>query len=309
MTSWTSPGLAGLPKRSSSSSADDLLGIAAPLAPVLSLGRSGARVGLAVGAAIALFTHGTASARAMSSLIEMQRGSQEIRALAKDWMDQVYEIDQPDKPKEQPPPPPPPPPEPEAVKEKEIVKEKDVQKKDDDPYEDEKPKQAPAAAPSVLVAKDDDAPRDDTSGGFANGKDDGANSGFVAADGKGKKPVNDPRASTKGVEKGGGNGAGAPAAAGPDKSSPPSLVGGTGWSCPFPAEAEEEGIDSAAVTLFVTVRPDGTAASVSVTADPGNGFGRVAKQCALTRKYKAGTDREGNASTATLGPIVVRFSR
>jgi len=301
MTGWVEPGLTrALADRRNV----DALGIAAPLASVLTLGRSPARVGLAIGALIALLGHGTASARALTSLVEMQRSARDMRYVARDWMDQVYEFeDRAQRPKEQPAPPPPPPPPPKEIEKEKIY----VKEKVEDPYEADRPQQKPAEAPNVLTRKDDpDAPRDQTSDGFVNGPGEGTH-GFVSAKGEGKKPVDDPRANDKGKKD--GNGGGGPPAVAQDKSSVPQLLGGSGWSCPFPAEADDEGIDSAVVTLYVTVRPDGTAASVTVSSDPGNGFGRSAKQCALTRKYKAGTDKDGTAVSATLGPINVRFNR
>lgn len=107
-----------------------------------------------------------------------------------------------------------------------------------------------------------------------------------------------------------GTGTGAPpvAVAKPDQSRPASVVG-TAWNCPFPAEADADGVDSATATIVVTVGEDGSPRSVSVVSDPGSGFGRAARQCALSRRYVAGLDRDGNATTATTPPIRVRFTR
>ncbi|NUP11001.1 MAG: hypothetical protein HOW73_33560 [Polyangiaceae bacterium] len=94
-----------------------------------------------------------------------------------------------------------------------------------------------------------------------------------------------------------------------DLSRPAELVGSKSWNCPFPPEADAEGKDSAVVQLVVTVSPDGSPENVKVMADPGSGFGRSARSCALGRRYKAGLDREGKASRKTTAPITVRFSR
>lgn len=113
-----------------------------------------------------------------------------------------------------------------------------------------------------------------------------------------------------GAASGTGTGTAEPVAVAPkvDLSKPASVVG-TAWNCPFPAEADAEGIDNATATIVVTVGNDGSPRSVSVVSDPGTGFGRAARQCALGRRYTAGLDRDGNATTATTPPIRVRFSR
>jgi protein TonB len=94
-----------------------------------------------------------------------------------------------------------------------------------------------------------------------------------------------------------------------DKSAPPTLVGSKSWNCPFPPEADAAGKDSAVVQLVVTVGASGSPEGAQVLADPGTGFGRAAKTCALGRKYKAGLDRDGNPTRAKTPPITVRFSR
>ena len=59
----------------------------------------------------------------------------------------------------------------------------------------------------------------------------------------------------------------------------------------------------------MTVGPDGQPKKVSVLNDPGFGFGRVARQCAMRKSYNAGLDRAGNAITTTTPPFTVRFVR
>jgi hypothetical protein len=48
---------------------------------------------------------------------------------------------------------------------------------------------------------------------------------------------------------------------------------------------------------------------VSVLKDPGFGFGRVARQCAMRKTYTAGLDRSGKPVTTSTPPITVRFVR
>jgi periplasmic protein TonB len=95
-----------------------------------------------------------------------------------------------------------------------------------------------------------------------------------------------------------------------DRSKPPGLSGGTNWgTCPFPAEADAEQIDQAKVTIVVTVRPDGSPLAVKVLSDPGHGFGRNARMCALGKRWTAGLDRNGQPTTGTTPPITVKFNR
>src|SRR5262245_19123782 len=56
--------------------------------------------------------------------------------------------------------------------------------------------------------------------------------------------------------------------------------------CPFPPEADVKGIDSADVTIRVYVGADGSAKSVEILEDPGNGFGRAATQCAMLWHFR-----------------------
>jgi protein TonB len=48
---------------------------------------------------------------------------------------------------------------------------------------------------------------------------------------------------------------------------------------------------------------------VKVVSDPGHGFGRAARMCALGRRYTPGNDRAGQPITGTTPPIKVRFTR
>src|SRR5262249_24870188 len=48
------------------------------------------------------------------------------------------------------------------------------------------------------------------------------------------------------------------------------------WNCPWPAEAESQGIDEQVAVVRVTVRPNGSAETVRVVSDPGSGFGCAA---------------------------------
>ncbi|HEY8943069.1 MAG TPA: energy transducer TonB, partial [Polyangiaceae bacterium] len=79
--------------------------------------------------------------------------------------------------------------------------------------------------------------------------------------------------------------------------------------CGFPAEADIEGINYAVVTLAVTVGSDGRAKSVTVVKDPGYGFGKLARTCAVRKPYITALDPYGKPLTRTTPPFNVRFER
>lgn len=276
------------------------------LGPVLDLGRDTVRVGIVLGALLALIPHTYASVRSQVALFDMLHWVQESRRPIHDYFWTFYDIDIPKsvtQPKEEPPPPPPP----------ELPAAQPPPKMNEDPYKEAPPPQAPAPAKAddIYNAKDDAQEPLAFPSMVDNDGARGAGYGVQSNEGKGDKPVTDKNARPGGVENGTGTAAAPapPAAATPDKSRPPTLVGSTSWNCPFPAEADAEGRDSAVATIIVKVRPDGSPESVSVVADPGSGFGRAARSCALTRRYQPGVDRDGNPTTASTPPIRVRFSR
>lgn len=98
-------------------------------------------------------------------------------------------------------------------------------------------------------------------------------------------------------------------ASGPPPSPKASLMGSSAWTCAFPPEADAAKVDSAVVTLIVVVSAAGAPLKVAVIQDPGNGFGRAARDCALARTYKAAVDDQGKPIAASTPPIKVRFSR
>jgi protein TonB len=48
---------------------------------------------------------------------------------------------------------------------------------------------------------------------------------------------------------------------------------------------------------------------VKVVSDPGFGFGRAARVCALSRRYTPALDRTGSPTVSATPPIKVRFTR
>ena len=260
---------------------------------------------LAAFAAVALALHVAFLASAIVSglLREMRLAVVDNRARVHDFFWRVYDVEVPkDKPKVEdraPEPEPVPEPAPKPAPKAEAPKE-------DDPYKN-LPPPTPAQAAKVLVQKEDpDEPKDLTGNTVVTG-DGSATYGQQSAAGTGDKPTMAQNASLQGKPGGKGTGNG-PAAPDVDRSRPIGLIGGATWNCPFPPEADAEQIDQAVVTVQVTVRPDGTALSATVTANPGHGFGRAARTCALARRYTAALDRVGNAVLSST-PVNVRFSR
>ena len=95
---------------------------------------------------------------------------------------------------------------------------------------------------------------------------------------------------------------------GGSQGSAPRLAGGTVWDCPFPEEADEGAIDRAVVGLRVEVENDGRVLSAQVTKDPGHGFGREARRCALAKRWVPGRTSTGLAQRSTAN-VNVRFER
>jgi protein TonB len=81
------------------------------------------------------------------------------------------------------------------------------------------------------------------------------------------------------------------------------------WSCPWPAEADAEQVDQQTVVIRVVVRADGRAERVEVVTDPGLGFGRAARACALGTRFQPARDSAGESIAAASPPIRVHFFR
>jgi protein TonB len=82
------------------------------------------------------------------------------------------------------------------------------------------------------------------------------------------------------------------------------------WSCPWPAEADARQVDQETVVIRVAVRADGRVDHVDVLQDPGFGFGRAARDCALaSRSFAPALDAQGAPVAAQSPPIRVHFFR
>lgn len=202
---------------------------------------------------------------------------------------------------ETPPPPPEPPPEPEAPAPESpppVAEAKPVKAR---PAAAPKAAPPPAAAQSakVVAAEADAVDFGDT---IVMGNAASYAGGVSANAGTAKQAVHDKNAQAGGVVGGTGKDLDA------DASRPPALASGLHWDCPFPVEADDAGIDSAVVGLRVEVAADGKVREARATTDPGHGFGREARRCALSKRWAPGLDRAGRPTTA-VALVNVRFER
>lgn len=163
----------------------------------------------------------------------------------------------------------------------------------------EEPTPAAAVAGQVLAAADEALDFGDT---FVAGTGDSYAGGVTERVGTSTRAVRDVNARAGGV---------APAvSAAParDLSRAPRLAGGMEWDCPFPPEADDASVDHAVVTLRVDVSATGQVRAVQATADPGYGFAREARRCAMSKRWSVGLDRDGHSVDA-IALVNVRFDR
>ena len=280
-----------------------------PFEAVLALGDRAARVGLGIGLAIGILSHGAVGGRVLASPTAMRHWAEAAREQLHAYLWGSYDIEvvKPEAPKP-------------VEKPKEPDKEPDepapvVKIAHAAPIADQAPPPPPAQAGRVLTAPSDpNEPVDLTAEGFAQGNATNYTGGSTAPNGTGTVAVYNPHVSALGRPGGTGTGSAAPPPPqkpeGPDLSKPPGVASGASWSsCEFPSEADVDQVDYAVVTIVVTVRPDGTPQAVRVQSEPGHGFGRAARNCALSKRYTPGTDHDGNPTTGTTPPIRVTFTR
>jgi protein TonB len=173
------------------------------------------------------------------------------------------------------------------------------------PHEAPPPPAAPAQASKVLTQEPDpNEPVDLTGNTIVTGNAEAYAGGTTASNGTNTHAVRG-LSSPEGAATAAGAAPAKPS--GPDRSRSAS-VGGTEWNCPFPPEADAAQIDEAYVTLQVDVRADGSPDAVRVLSDPGNGFGREARRCAMSKHFAPAQDHDGNAIAGSVKPKV-HFSR
>ena len=271
-----------------------------PLERVLGLDqRRGHRWGLLLGFLTALAAHGTAGTPVLRSfpyLTELTRG---VRQFMADRLRSQVDIDV-DKP---PPPPPPPPPD-----EKEPEPPPPAAHAPPPPPHEAAAKPPAAEAGKVLTAEPNpDEPVDLTGDGFVTGNGDRFAGGVTATRGTAKTAVRSLEASPTGV--GTAPHAAPPPAPSVNLSRPPGLPGGSWGDCPFPPEADAEGINNVRVKISVTVKADGHVRSVTVLADPGYGFAGAARQCTMRKVFTPALNATGEPVEQTMPPFTVHFER
>ena len=275
-----------------------------PLGRVFDMESTSGGRGLLIGLAAALLIHIAGAAEAARVGNGVGGWARDTRTSIHAVLSRLYDIEMVNAP-----PPPPPEPEPEA-KEPEPVKPAAPAPKAAPAPRDNQPPPAPAQAGKIITQEPDpEAPVDLTGEGFVTGTAETYAGGVSANTGTSKTAVRNLGAAVGGTPGGTGAGHGTGNGTGSDLSRPASLAGSSNWSCPFPPEADAEQIDFQRVQIAVTVRADGTAQDVKVIGDPGHGFGRAARQCALRQRYNPPLDRQGNPVTGTMPPIFVRFNR
>jgi protein TonB len=176
------------------------------------------------------------------------------------------------------------------------------------PREAPPPPPAPAQAAKVLTQEPDPNDPVDMTNTIVQGNADSFAGGLTASNGTNTNAVRALPAPS-GVPGGTGTVAAPPAPPpGPDRSRKLVLGAGAEWNCPFPPEADTAQVDDAYVTLQVDVGADGKPTAARVTVDPGNGFAREARRCAMNKRYQPALDHDGSPLAAQ-GAIRVHFSR
>jgi periplasmic protein TonB len=184
--------------------------------------------------------------------------------------------------------PPEPQPEPEPIKARQVRAPTPMAAPAPEPPVAPEPEAAPAAAAAeaaqALTQTESaaSAPTDT----LATGQGDAYAGGTTAQGGSSQHAVQAQNARAFGVEGGTGNAA-------PDRSRSAQLALGLKWDCPTPDEALEDGVEHATVGLLVEVDIDGSVLGVEVKSDPGYGFGREARNCALRKRWVSALDRAG----------------
>lgn len=272
-----------------------------PMAGVLSMGP---RMPVALTVVLALLLHAGVAGAAGAAVVfaEIFTWNKALQETVFFKLAQTYEVEV-EKEKE---PEPPPPEEPKAETPPEEAP-KPVAK--EIPQDTPPPPPAAAAAAKVLATEPDPNEPVDMRDTMVQGTAETYAGGSTASTGTSKTAVTSAAAAATGVVGGTGT-APAPVVPKVDRSRKAGLLGSVDWSdCPFPAEADAEQIDSAYVTLQVKVFPDGRPEAVTITQDPGHGFGREARKCAMGKKFQGALDLDGNPIGATTNAFRIHFTR
>jgi periplasmic protein TonB len=267
------------------------------LEPVLALEQRSLGRRLSIAVALALVLHSAGAFGAAATL-----GVGKFAALAVEHLRAQLaerEVDLLQDPTPPPPPEPepePPPPEPEAPPPMAAP----------EPPPANEPPPATAEAANVLTAEPDpNEPLDLTDQGIIVGTGDSYAGGQTSSSGKSKVAVHNPQAAATGVV--GGKGTAVAQVVPAISQAREARTLNKDWDCGFPPEADMDQVSRGRVQIAVTVGADGRAKSVTVLTDPGHGFGRRARQCAMTMPYAPALDVTGRPITKTTPPFWVTF--
>jgi protein TonB len=274
------------------------------MSAVLGLGRNAKRA-IVLGLVAALLVHGTAAARAAVIPLELMKWTQRIGRAVHERVVETYEIDV----VKPPPEPPPTPPEPPKDEPKEAPLPAPSSAKMAPP-DAPPPAAAAARAGAVLTQQPDPNEPVDLTNSFVTGDSDAYAGGVTQATGTSAAAVYARRVGPGNgtAQSSIGKGAG-PTSAVADRSRAASLAGSKDWKCDFPPEADIDQIDQAFVVVQVATRTDGSPDHVSVLSDPGHGFGRAARICAMKEHYDPALDHDGHAIAGSTKSIRIRFER
>jgi outer membrane biosynthesis protein TonB len=208
---------------------------------------------------------------------------------------------------EEPPPPPEPVEEPEF--EPDVVEPPPdvVPTEQSEPLAEDYEPPPPEAAKAGQVLTSDpqpDEPLDLTDNTMITGSSDSYSGGNTTSTGTSDAAVRNRNVQPGGIKGGQGTRPVVQAKAPPavDKSRPARLTPGANSSrCRFPSEAMAEQVSQMDVRVLVVVGSDGKPTSSSLRGnDPGLGFARRAKECAMRASFIPGWDKYGKPSTTTI---------
>lgn len=259
-----------------------------------------------------LLVHGGGAGLAASQVVEIRSFAEQVRGAAQARWNATIDVTTDEEEEPAPPPPVEEPPE-----EEELPPSPPEPKMTPSAIAPEAPEQPSAPPPEAAEAgrvltsePDPDEPLDLTDQGFITGTGTRFAGGVTASQGTAKEAVRDRNARSGGSLGTQGSVAGGKIAApAVDLSKPAKPPPGSIWKCPFPPEADAEQIHRAKVVLVVVVNAAGRPKSVSVVSDPGFGFGRAARRCAMQRKFLAGVDKFGKPAETATRPFTVTFDR
>ncbi len=159
-----------------------------------------------------------------------------------------------------------------------------------------------AAKAAQILAKTDDNVLD-FENVFTVGSSERYTGGNTLSKGTNDKPPDTPKVAATGVAA-----APPPQIVSVDLSRTATLAGSGEWRCPFPPEADSDSVDEASAIIEVIVGATGKAQTANILQDPGHGFGREARSCAMRESYVPALDKSGNP-VASSKKFRVKFER